>query len=119
MRKNSGVLILCDGIVPVSDSIDLTYRHSNPKSSLGAKITLKIAFVNTFTNFFVILHPNLADCLMSEVVCQVNDIVMTPDFTPRKAAYFTLGCKLNFAETSTIGKILADKGFRRAKPAGV
>lgn len=53
---------------------------------------------------------------MSEVVCQVNDIVMTPDFTPRKAAYFTLGCKLNFAETSTMGKILADKGFRRAKP---
>ncbi|MDE6271663.1 MAG: tRNA (N(6)-L-threonylcarbamoyladenosine(37)-C(2))-methylthiotransferase MtaB [Muribaculaceae bacterium] len=41
---------------------------------------------------------------------------MTPDLTPRKAAYFTLGCKLNFAETSTIGKILADKGFRRALP---
>ncbi|MDE6234642.1 MAG: tRNA (N(6)-L-threonylcarbamoyladenosine(37)-C(2))-methylthiotransferase MtaB [Muribaculaceae bacterium] len=41
---------------------------------------------------------------------------MTPDLTPRKAAYFTLGCKLNFAETSTIGKILADKGFRRARP---
>ncbi|MEG0011891.1 MAG: tRNA (N(6)-L-threonylcarbamoyladenosine(37)-C(2))-methylthiotransferase MtaB [Muribaculaceae bacterium] len=29
--------------------------------------------------------------------------------------YHTLGCKLNFAETSTIGKILADRGFRRAK----
>lgn len=28
--------------------------------------------------------------------------------------FHTLGCKLNFAETSTIGKILADKGFRRA-----
>lgn len=39
---------------------------------------------------------------------------MTPDLSPRKAAYFTLGCKLNFAETSTIGKILLDKGFRRA-----
>lgn len=39
---------------------------------------------------------------------------MTPDFTPRKAAYFTLGCKLNFAETSTIGKILSGRGFRRA-----
>ncbi|MDE6811255.1 MAG: tRNA (N(6)-L-threonylcarbamoyladenosine(37)-C(2))-methylthiotransferase MtaB [Muribaculaceae bacterium] len=35
--------------------------------------------------------------------------------SPRKAAYFTLGCKLNFAETSTIGKILLDKGFRRAE----
>lgn len=28
--------------------------------------------------------------------------------------YHTLGCKLNFAETSTIGTILADRGFRRA-----
>lgn len=41
---------------------------------------------------------------------------MTPDFSPRKAAFYTLGCKLNFAETSTIGKILADRGFRRALP---
>jgi len=32
----------------------------------------------------------------------------------KKAAYFTLGCKLNFAETSTIGKILAEKGIRKA-----
>lgn len=28
--------------------------------------------------------------------------------------YHTLGCKLNFAETSTIGQILAERGFRRA-----
>ena len=28
--------------------------------------------------------------------------------------YHTFGCKLNFAETSTIGKILADRGFCRA-----
>lgn len=41
---------------------------------------------------------------------------MTPDFSPRKAAFYTLGCKLNFAETSTIGKILSDRGFRRALP---
>lgn len=32
------------------------------------------------------------------------------------AAFFTLGCKLNFSETSTIGKIMAEKGFRRARP---
>ena len=30
--------------------------------------------------------------------------------------FHTLGCKLNFAETSTIGKILADRGIRRAQP---
>lgn len=28
--------------------------------------------------------------------------------------FHTLGCKLNFAETSTIGKILAERGIRRA-----
>ena len=33
----------------------------------------------------------------------------------RKAAYYTLGCKLNFAETSTIGKILSEQGVRKAK----
>ncbi len=26
-------------------------------------------------------------------------------FHDKKAAYYTLGCKLNFAETSTLGKI--------------
>lgn len=30
------------------------------------------------------------------------------------AQYHTLGCKLNFAETSTIGKILSEKGIKRA-----
>ncbi|MGN0237189.1 MAG: tRNA (N(6)-L-threonylcarbamoyladenosine(37)-C(2))-methylthiotransferase MtaB [Lepagella sp.] len=31
-----------------------------------------------------------------------------------KAAYYTLGCKLNFSETSTIGKMLASRGITRA-----
>ena len=30
------------------------------------------------------------------------------------AKFVTLGCKLNFAETSTIGKLLAEKGVRTA-----
>ena len=30
------------------------------------------------------------------------------------AAYYTLGCKLNFAESATGGKKLADRGVRRA-----
>ncbi|MGN0231479.1 MAG: tRNA (N(6)-L-threonylcarbamoyladenosine(37)-C(2))-methylthiotransferase MtaB [Muribaculaceae bacterium] len=33
--------------------------------------------------------------------------------------YHTLGCKLNFAETSTIGQILSDKGFSRAQSGDV
>lgn len=39
---------------------------------------------------------------------------MTDQTDSLKAAYFTLGCKLNFSETSTIGKILASKGITRA-----
>lgn len=35
-------------------------------------------------------------------------------FNNYTAQFHTLGCKLNFAETSTIGKLLADKGIRRA-----
>ncbi len=31
-----------------------------------------------------------------------------------KAAYHTLGCKLNFSETSTIGKMLEARGITRA-----
>lgn len=35
-------------------------------------------------------------------------------FNNYTAQFHTLGCKLNFAETSTIGKILAEKGIRRS-----
>jgi threonylcarbamoyladenosine tRNA methylthiotransferase MtaB len=37
-------------------------------------------------------------------------------FENKKAAFFTLGCKLNFAETSTIGKKLAEYGIRKVMP---
>lgn len=36
-------------------------------------------------------------------------------FQGKKAAYFTLGCKLNFSETSTFGKMLQDMGVRTAR----
>ncbi|NDW17551.1 tRNA (N(6)-L-threonylcarbamoyladenosine(37)-C(2))-methylthiotransferase MtaB [Dysgonomonas sp. 216] len=36
-------------------------------------------------------------------------------FEYKKAAYLTLGCKLNFAETSAIGKQLSAIGFRKAR----
>lgn len=32
-----------------------------------------------------------------------------------RAAYYTLGCKLNFSETSTISKMLEERGFVRAQ----
>ena len=40
-------------------------------------------------------------------------------FKDKKVAYKTLGCKLNFAETSTIARSLEDVGFRTAKPGEV
>ncbi len=36
-------------------------------------------------------------------------------FENKKAAYYTLGCKLNFAETSAIGKQLSAIGIRKAR----
>lgn len=36
-------------------------------------------------------------------------------FSNKRAAYYTLGCKLNFAETSTIGKMLAEHGVRKVR----
>lgn len=36
-------------------------------------------------------------------------------FRDKKAAYYTLGCKLNFAETSSLGTQLREQGVRRAR----
>lgn len=36
-------------------------------------------------------------------------------FQGKKAAYYTLGCKLNFSETSTFGKMLSELGVRTVK----
>ena len=35
-------------------------------------------------------------------------------FQGKKAAYYTLGCKLNFSETSTFGKLLEEMGVSQA-----
>ncbi len=42
-------------------------------------------------------------------------MIDTLQYEDRKAAYFTLGCKLNFAETSTIGKALLERGIRKVR----
>ena len=42
-------------------------------------------------------------------------MIDTTIFENKTAAYYTLGCKLNFAETSTIGKMLAEAGVRKAR----
>lgn len=42
-------------------------------------------------------------------------MIDTTVFQDKTAAYYTLGCKLNFSETSTIGKILREAGVRIAR----
>ena len=42
-------------------------------------------------------------------------MIDTSAFQGKKAAYYTLGCKLNFSETSTFGKMLADMGVVTAQ----
>ena len=39
-------------------------------------------------------------------------MIDTSAFQGKTAAYFTLGCKLNFSETSTFGKMLQEMGVR-------
>ena len=41
-------------------------------------------------------------------------MIVTSAFQGKKAAYFTLGCKLNFSETSTFAQMLHDLGVRTA-----
>ena len=40
----------------------------------------------------------------------INQIFMTN--TPRTVAFYTLGCKLNYSETSTLGRLMEQKGYR-------
>lgn len=42
-------------------------------------------------------------------------MIDTSVFQDKKAVYYTLGCKLNFSETSTIGKMLKEVGVRTAR----
>lgn len=42
-------------------------------------------------------------------------MIDTTVFQDKKAVYYTLGCKLNFAETSSIGKTLKEAGVRTAR----
>ena len=43
-------------------------------------------------------------------------MIDTTIFQSLKVAYLTLGCKLNFAETSSLGKIMSGAGYATAKP---
>ena len=42
-------------------------------------------------------------------------MIDTTIFQDKTVVFYTLGCKLNFAETSTLGKLLAEHGVRKAR----
>ncbi|MBR1719309.1 MAG: tRNA (N(6)-L-threonylcarbamoyladenosine(37)-C(2))-methylthiotransferase MtaB, partial [Phocaeicola sp.] len=42
-------------------------------------------------------------------------MIDTSIFQDKTAVYYTLGCKLNFSETSSIGRVLKDEGIRTAR----
>ncbi|MBE6306972.1 MAG: tRNA (N(6)-L-threonylcarbamoyladenosine(37)-C(2))-methylthiotransferase MtaB [Bacteroidales bacterium] len=42
-------------------------------------------------------------------------MIDTSIFQDKTVVFYTLGCKLNFAETSTLGQLLAEQGFRKAR----
>ena len=59
-------------------------------------------------HFFVYLCPLLKNTLYIYMID-------TAAFQGKKAAYFTLGCKLNYSETSTFGKMLQQMGVQTAE----
>ena len=53
--------------------------------------------------------------MYSEKNSFVLGMINNPILDDKKAAYYTLGCKLNFAETSSLGKYFAAQGIRKAQ----
>ena len=64
-----------------------------------------------FSRKYIPLHP------VGKKPLDKRKIRMTEGtpFAGLKAAFYTLGCKLNFSETSTIGQALKDAGFRTVR----
>ena len=52
---------------------------------------------------------------MRNFVQNIYNMIDTTVFQDKKVVYYTLGCKLNFAETSSIGKSLKEAGIRTAR----
>ncbi len=57
------------------------------------------------------IFPSLVYCPRS--IVRVIHYFCRPMYYNRKIALHTLGCKLNFSETSAIGRILADNGYQK------
>ena len=76
--------------------------------------------IGDFSTLIAFLAKNGKNHKKSAIFVPVNRntfiyMIDTSAFQGKTAAYFTLGCKLNFSETSTFGKILQEMGVRTAQ----
>jgi len=46
-------------------------------------------------------------------LCQTREAPYLCTFTMKKVAFYTLGCKLNYSETSTISRTFEEKGYKK------
>ena len=61
-------------------------------------------------------------CTFASTYSEPKQMIDTSAFQGKTAAYFTLGCKLNFSETSTFAKMLQEMGVRtvqKGEPADI
>ena len=62
------------------------------------------------------LRVSVRNCLQAFSNINIPFLVSShPMYYNRKIALHTLGCKLNFSETSAIGRILVEKGFQKVE----
>jgi threonylcarbamoyladenosine tRNA methylthiotransferase MtaB len=66
------------------------------------------------TQFIVLFSCGYHKKILSLYLIIIEKMIDTSAFQGKKAAYYTLGCKLNFAETSTFGKLLEQMGVSPA-----
>ena len=73
-------------------------------------------------NLFFLTSSKFSYLCTAERKTIEKGMIDTSAFQGKTAAYYTLGCKLNFSETSTFGRMLADMGVRsveRGEPADI
>ncbi len=81
------------------------YRYRKTMPHKAAKIT-------QFGKHFITLH---CQTTLFAPIRNTIQMIDNSTFGNRKALFHTFGCKLNFAETSTVAQLLAEKGISRVQ----
>ena len=56
---------------------------------------------------------------VTKYFCNFANMIDNTTFSTHKALYHTFGCKLNFAETSTVARLMEEHGISRAAKGDV